>query len=801
MTNQTLILIAIFLPLISAPFISLIGTKLKGKTGWLTLPLPIISVICIITIATRIGWGTSTVFEVPWVPLLGINLSFLFDGLSTVYGLIVSGMGVIIVFYARFYLGEKYAFQNRFYAYLMLFMAAMMGTVFSNNLMLLFIFWEFTGLMSFFLIGFFHDKELSRMGARMDLIVTSITGLMIMVGVVIIGLNTGTYSITEIMNNPEVLSSGKDWMNWALFFMMLGAFGKSAQFPFHFWLPNAMAAPTPVSAYLHCATMVKLGLFLCARIYPIFVGTELWGPLLMTIGFLTMVTGSSLALLSNDLKAILAYSTVAQLGFVIGFYGMGTTQGIGHDYFHVLNHVFYKGSLFMVAGIVDHATGTRDIRKLGGVFRVMPLTAIAFIIMCLSMAGVPGTMGFISKELMLEDIFHTVQVHGGGIYWLLPLGLFVYALCMVAFSIRLFYNTFFRKMPDEIRSRIHKPSFFFQLPAILPAFLVIAFGLFPHLIGDKLALLSVSGLQKIHFSHLAFWHGITMPLTFSLIIILCGLGLYLWAQKRQWAFTHIPEPFRFDHHFNALYEGMIKHAKTVTNALLGHRPFEYLSIIIGASLLIIGGYCAYIVMNGYRFDFGIIHKADHLAYFVFGVIVLGILGTVFYKTWIKKLIALSVTGFMITFYFILYRAPDLALTQLLIEAVSLILILLFLTRLPKSDNIKNQLLKQGKGKNVFAIIASLSVGIIVFVSILIMTSHPHSQPIGQYFIDNTVSLAQGSNAVNTILVDFRGYDTMGEITVLAIAMLGILGLVMRKRYSIDDEARGTRNKARVYESK
>jgi NADH:ubiquinone oxidoreductase subunit 5 (subunit L)/multisubunit Na+/H+ antiporter MnhA subunit len=779
MSNEVLIIIAIFLPFLSVFVLAPLGVKLKGKIGWVALVFPIISTAAIITLATRLGWGTSQVIEISWVPLLGINLSFLFDGLSTFYGLIVSGMGILITFYARFYLGEKYAFQNRFYAYLMMFMAAMLGTVFSNNLMLLFISWEMTGLMSFFLIGFLHHNEKSRIGARMALIVTGMTGLMIMVGVVIIGINTGTYSLAELLSNPEVLGANKPWMNVALLFLMIGAFGKSAQFPFFFWLPNAMAAPTPVSAYLHCATMVKLGIFLSARIYPIFVGTDLWGPLLITAGFLTMVVGSVLAYSSHDLKSILAYSTVAQLGFLIGFYGMGTPAGVQHDYFHVLNHVFYKGSLFMIAGIIDHAAGTRDIRKLGGLFRYMPLTAIAFIIMNLSMAGIPGTMGFVSKELVINQLL-AYQGIGG---FALMFGFLTYAFFMAAFSIRLFMNTFFGKMSDEVREHLHKPGFFFQLPAILPVILVITFGFFPNILGHALEHLSVMGLQAKFMSHLALWHGFNGALKISGLIVFHGILFYYLAQRKQWAHVRIPTWLKFDDAFNFLYDKMVYHAKTVTTALLGNSSFNFLPVIIVSSLTLLSGYFIYLLTSGYDFYFGQIVMPDLLSIFVFLIIVLGIIGTVFYTTWLKKLIALSVTGFMITFYFVLYRAPDLALTQLLIETVSLILILLLLTRLPKEDNVKNKNLKLSKTNQFFAIMSSLTVGIIVFVSILMVTGNPHAEPMGAYFIKNTLPLAQGSNAVNTILVDFRGFDTMGEITVLVIAMLGVLGLVMRKRLS------------------
>lgn len=776
-SNASLLLASIFLPILSCPLLALTG-RLKGRAGWLALVFPLLSTLAIARIAGNLGWGTPSVFEFKWIPTLGTNLSLLFDGLSTFFGLVVSGMGIVITFYARFYLGEKYKDQNRFYAYLMLFMGAMLLTVFANNLMLLFIAWEITGLASYFLIGFFHDKAGPRRGARQALLVTSTTGLAMLVAVVITGRHTGTYDISVLIREPGRFGLSPAWMNVAFVFFMVAAFGKSAQFPFHFWLPGAMAAPTPVSAYLHAATMVKLGLFLTARLYPFFVTAELWQALLIPIGFLTMIVGSVFALLSNDLKTLLAYSTVSQLGFVIGFYGMGNTAGVAHDYFHIVNHVFYKGSLFMIAGIVDHVAGTRDIRKLGGLWRRMPLTAVACIIAALGMAGIPGTTGFISKELMLTQIFQTVKVGGGGIYWLLPVGITVSAIAMVAFSIRLFKNVFFGR---PVGGSLKKPGFLFELPAALPAVFVLMFGLFPGVLGHFLDRLSVPGLQAAAHTHLALWHGVNPSLLLSLAVIGLGLGVYAFGQRQNWGFTRIPSLLRFDDRFESLYHGFINHAGVVTRFLRSHRPGDYLPIIITMALVIVCGYLA--TDTGWIAYFKAIplRPPGFLASLTFAIIVVGIVGTVVFKHWIRKLISLSVTGFMITFYFVLYRAPDLALTQILIETVSLVLILLFLTRLPKSEDIKNQKAQLSFKRKSLAILCSVTMAVWLPVLILIVTGRPAPDPIGDYFIQNTVSLAQGNNAVNTILVDFRGYDTMGEITVLIIAMLGALGLVMRKK--------------------
>lgn len=788
MTDHHILLWAIFLPLIASPLIAWGGQKLGGKLAWPCLLIPILSFCGICLVNSNLGWGHSQVFKTLWIPSLGINLNFLFDGLSTFFGLVVCGMGVLIVFYARFYLGEKYSYQNRFYAYLMLFMGAMLGTVFSNNLMLLFIFWELTGIASFFLIGFSHHKAESRTGARMALLVTSFTGLVMLIGIIVLGINAGSYELDQLFLKGANLTN-EPWLNLAFILIFIGALGKSAQFPFHFWLPNAMAAPTPVSAYLHSATMVKLGIFLCARLFPLFVICEYWGQVLVPIGFITMALGSFLALRSNDLKAILAFSTISQLGFLVGFYGMGTPAGVSHDYFHILNHVFYKGALFMMAGIIDHATGTRDIRKLGGLYKKMPLTAIAFVIAALAMAGIPGTTGFISKELMLGLIFQNMNTSLG---WLLPITMMISAICMVAFSIRLFKNTFWGH--SELQG-VHKPSLAFQIPAFIGPLAILVFGFFPDILGSSLQNLAVTSLQNPHPDHLALWHGFNLPLLFSTAAIVLGMGTYLWGEKKNWQFTFIPTFLQFDTLYSHSYDRLLSLAKNVTKALRGHRPFDYLLIVLLSSVLIIS---LSLFQLGFPIPWHIFKPEDKinlLESLTFTIIVAGALGTVIFRNWIRKLISLSITGFLITFYFVLYRAPDLALTQILIEAVSLILVLLFMTRLPTDYDVKNQNLTLGPFRKTLTIGLSVTVGVMMTSLILFFRSEPPAKHIGQYFLENTVALAQGQNAVNTVLVDFRGYDTMGEVSVLVIAMLGVLGLLMRRKRSLAEDVQGAHGPA------
>ncbi|MDW8310934.1 MAG: proton-conducting transporter membrane subunit, partial [Verrucomicrobiales bacterium] len=438
--REVLLLLAIGLPLAGAPLLALVGRRFGRGVSLAALVFPIVSLAAVLALTRGVAPGVREVIEWPWIPSLGLSLSFLVDGLSVFFGLVVSGMGVLIFYYARHYLDKRYRHQGRFYCFLTLFMAAMLGTVFANDLLLLFIFWELTGLASFLLIGFEHAEEASRRGARMALLVTGGTGLLLMVGAILLGQNAGTYRLDVLLAEPGKFA-GREWLNTAFVLVALGAFGKSAQFPFHFWLPNAMAAPTPVSAYLHSATMVKLGVFLIARVFPIFHGSDWWLPLLTVIGFGTLLLGTTLALLSHDLKAILAFSTVSQLGYMIGSYGVAPAGGIDYDYLHILNHVFYKGALFMLVGIIDHAAGTRDLRELGGLWRRMPLAGAATLVGTATMAGMIGTTGFISKEVIFHEIFVVMRTHG----WLgayAAVAVVLASVLKMGFSCRIFFGAF-----------------------------------------------------------------------------------------------------------------------------------------------------------------------------------------------------------------------------------------------------------------------------------------------------------------------------------------------------------------------
>jgi NADH:ubiquinone oxidoreductase subunit 5 (subunit L)/multisubunit Na+/H+ antiporter MnhA subunit len=786
------LLIAIGLPLVGSPIVALAGKRLGPRVGWLALAFPIVSTIAILVAAANLDLPTRhPPIEWVWIPSLGINLSFVIDGLSLFFGLIVSGMGCLIFFYANQYLDDHFEHHGRFYCYLVLFMAAMLGTVFANNLMLLFIFWELTGISSFLLIGFLHGEESSRVGARQALLVTGLTGLVLLAGVIMIHTVTGTYDFSQIAASGLPFEEHKTWLTVAMVLIVIGAFGKSAQFPFHFWLPNAMSAPTPVSAYLHSATMVKLGVFLCARIFPLFNEVDLWTPLLSIIPFTTMALAAVLALMSHDLKAILAFSTVSQLGYLIGYYGLGPANGVEYDYLHILNHVFYKGSLFMIVGVVAHAAGIRDIRQLGGLFRRVPLLGVTALIATASMAGVIGTTGFLSKEMMLKEIFEAMTTHAQ-LGWYAAGCVILTSVVKVAFSVRLFTNIFLGKEPPEIGAHFHAPSLALQLPPFILAAAALLFGLFPALLDKPMNLLVVEGLNRPQ--HLALWHGFSKELLVSSLVLVAGGILYWLCQRTDWSWQRIPKALQFDRGFEFGLERFSKFTKWLTRGLRSDQPVDYLPIIIGFTVLLVGGNLIW-QFTATNQPQTLLQAADWPApdairSFVAGLTALAVISVVLLKRWTTQLIALSVAGFLVCFYFVLYRAPDLALTQILVEVVTLFMILILLGRFPRSAEQGELTHKHPLWRKGLNMAIALGVGALATTLILLVTAAPAENRLGTFFLEQTVPLAEGSNAVNTILVDFRGFDTLGEITVLVIAMLGGLGLLMRYKRTAAEYRQG-----------
>jgi len=785
--------LVLLLPAAGALAVALVPRRWLPFPGFIALGVAMASLCGVLAIGSKAGAHPSFVLDWSWVPECGLSLSFLVDGLSLFFAVIVLGMGVLVLVYSRGYMAGREGDHRRFYAGLLFFMGSMLGTVFSNNLLLLFIFWELTGLASFLLIGFEHTSEEARRGARMSLLVTAVTGLVMLLGIVMLKQVTGTYDLATILRSP-LPQTHKDWLDACLVLLVVGAFGKSAIFPFHFWLPNAMTAPTPVSAYLHSATMVKLGIFLCARLFPIFGERELWAPLLGVPAFSTMLLGAVLALMSSDLKAILAYSTVSQLGYLIGYYALGPNGGVDYDYLHILNHLFYKGSLFMVAGIVEHAAGSRDIGKLGGLAPRLPLTAASCAIACAAMAGLPLTTGFLSKEFMLKEIFSAFSVHG-------YLGSFAVvcvvltSLLKVAFSAKIILRVFFGKEPETVTAHFHAPSAWMTLPPAVLSGCALLAGIAPSFLNPLLQPFTVPGLHAGTAEHFQIWHGWTRELWVSLAVVLAGLALYRVSHYGDRPCPGVPSYLKAERLFEWLHEKTISAGRASVRLFQTDREQSAVLAVTAFAGVTLGAFAWKQVFAG---GFGpLLQFVDFtggmspLRLLVGVFIVLPALGLVLFRSWGGQLACLGISGFMVTVYFVLGRAPDLALTQLLVETVSIVAIYLLLGRCAKQglleqwSDLPSSAMAQG-----LRVAVSCSVAAAVGVLILVVTGMPHHNPVGNFFIRHTEDMAHGKNAVNTILVDFRGLDTLGEITVLLAAMLGCLGLLMRYRRNSEEQKQG-----------
>lgn len=781
MALSTAIVMAIFAPLLGAALPALAARWLGPRVGWLALPLPILSTACLLVAAAQAGAQPSVAVAWAWVPSLQVDAAFLVDGLSLFFALVVSGIGLLIVLYAIAYFGRHGANQGRFFSYLMLFMAAMLGTVLADHLLLLFVFWELTGLASFLLIGFLHEEKPSRIGARQALVVTAGTGLALLAGAILLGQAAGTYRLSELLDGgltPGLLRDPR--VQAALVLLLLGGFGKSAQFPFFFWLPGAMAAPTPVSAYLHSATMVKLGVFLCARLFPLFATSAWWPVLLLATGFGTMLLGAVLALRQTDLKALLAYSTVSQLGFLCGYYGLGALTGVRFDLVHVLNHTLYKGALFMIAGAIDHAAHTRDLRRLGGLWRSMPLAAAASLLCLAGMAGVIGTTGFLSKELALADLLRATADRP--VLYTALAAFLATGVANAMLAVRFFHGVFLGAPRSDGARAAHAPSVALLLPPLMLALGVLTLGLFPAPLADLAAHWSVAGLQRPEAGALHLWHGWTPELLLSTGVIAVGLMGGILGERAGLFGGGTPRLLRFDEGFEAGLKALGRGARAITRVLQTDRPSSYLPIVLATFVALVAGSLwrggLLQALPGLLADLPHGHT-EPLRVFVAGLICLAVLGVLALKQWTTQLVALSVAGFLTTFYFVIYRAPDLALTQILVEAVTLILILLLLGRFPRSAEQGERAHHPSPARRVMAGGLAACTGLVMTTLMLLMTAAPHPDRLGPRFLVETRPLAQGSNAVNTVLVDFRGFDTLFEITVLLVATLGCLGLLLR----------------------
>ena len=715
--------------------------------------------------------GDYAVFRAPWIPSLGIEWAFRTDGLANLLVLLVSGIGALIVVYASGYL-RGHPRLGRFYATLFVFMAAMLGLATADDLFLLFVFWELTTISSFLLIGFQQDREEARLAARQSLLVTAAGGLALLTGLILLASAAGTTSISEITRAGDVVRAHPHYA-WILGLVAAGAFTKSAQVPFHFWLPGAMQAPTPVSAYLHSSTMVKAGIFLLARFSPALGGTELWYGLLGGVGALTMLTGAVMALGQDDLKRLLAYSTVSVLGLLTMLLGLGTPIAARAFAVTLLAHALYKGTLFLVAGNVDHATGTRSLAKLGGLRKAMPWTAGAALAAGISMAGAPPLFGFLAKETAYEAALEAP--HWAAFFGIATIAT---AVCLVFAALRVGFEPF-RGERGELPSVPHDPG-----PALRtgPTLLAVAGVLAGLLVGPAerwiIAPVATAILQEQAPTGLALWHGFTPILALSALTVLFGVGLY---RGRRRVLERAPSaaaagrvgPTRaWDTGFAALLRMAAWQARELQNGSLR----RYLAITLTTGFLATVWVLATSSPNvASWFDGPPLSSIGVASGFL---VIGGALLMLTASTPLVAVAALGAVGFGVALLFLVYSAPDLALTQLVVEVLTVVLFVFVLRKLPASAPARWT--QHRPGAVALALVAGVTM-----TTLTLLTFHLQAaEPISGFFNEWSVPAAHGRNVVNVILVDFRALDTLGEITVLAVAALGVLGLLARRRLAL-----------------
>ena len=703
---------------------------------------------------------------ITWVESFGLDLIFRLDGLSVFFLMLITGFGIFIHVYAHSYLADDKN-RPRFFVFLSLFMGAMVGLVMSGSLLMMFVFWELTSLSSYLLIGYYHDKEKSRDSALQAMLITVMGGLFMLAGVILIGHEAGTFRFDELMSNPNlVLQSPK--ANIILILLAIGAFTKSAQFPFHFWLPNAMEAPAPVSAYLHSTTMVKAGIFLLARLSPIFSGLPLWHVLLPLVGGFTMVFGATKAIMHTDLKKILAYTTVSALGIMVMLLGIGTTVAVQAAMIFVLAHALYKGTLFMVVGNIDHETGTRDVNELSGLRKKMPYTFVAAALASMSMAGVLPFFGFVAKELL-----YTATAQSPVLAYLTLAATFVASVLFAALSFEIGYKIFFGKeVQTPIPTREAPLGMLFG--PLAASFLGLLGGLFAEQLAQPLLHHTSNVALKVDsVLELMLWHGFNLIFALSLLTLLVGWGVYLLRHKIR-AFAN---RFSLNNAFGpeAIYNQSIPSLLRVSSAQTRFFQSGYLRNYLVTIAMSFVALIVLVISFG-SFDVPFTHLFhSSVGFLLHEVLVIVIMLIALWvllnsKSRLTVIISMGLVGYSTALIFLFFGAPDVAMTQFLIETLSVVIFILVLNKLPLFVDISRTMA-------VKRFVPALLFGLTMSFLLLWVQQTEIDPSLKEYFVQNSFLQAQGRNIVNVILVDFRGLDTMGEITVLMVASLGVYSLL------------------------
>lgn len=775
----------ILLPLIGCLLAGALPRHWRNAEAWLAgaVALGCCAIIGSLYPAIANGGVVRTTFN--WAPALGLEFTLRMDGYAWLFAMMVSAMGALVVLYARYYMSPQDPVP-RFFSFLLAFMGAMLGVVLSGNLIQLVLFWELTSLASFLLIGYWHHRVDARRGARMALTVTAGGGLCLLAGVLLIGRIVGSYDLDAVLASGDLLRD-HPWYLAVLLLVALGALTKSAQVPFHFWLPHAMAAPTPVSAYLHSATMVKAGVFLLVRLWPVLSGTEAWFWLIGGAGLCSLVLGAYAAMFQKDMKGVLAYSTISHLGLITLLLGLNSPLALLAAIFHIANHATFKASLFMAAGIVDHETGTRNLTRLSGLRHVMPITALLAGVAAAAMAGVPLLNGFISKEMFFTE---TVFVSGNmAARFGLPVMAVIASMFSVAYSLRFILQVFFGPPALDLPRSPHEAPRWMLAPSALLVLTCLVVGIFPaQTIGPFLDTAAASVLGPEMPPHnLAVWHGFNLPLAMSLLAMAGGIVLYLGLRLRLRRLAAAVVPgYQLDG--KRVFESLLDRATALAGALTRTLSSVRLQVQLLLLLLATGGLAVFALrpqgLPAANMALTGVDPAFALVWLVGAACAVGAATQAKYHR-LAALIMAGGAGLATSMTFAWFSAPDLALTQLAVEVVTVVLILLGLRWLPRRKQADDE---QPDGadfrtrtRRLRDLLVACSAGLgLALLTYAVLRRQP-GNGIASFFVENSVPLGGGANVINVILVDFRGFDTMGEITVLGIVALTVYALLRRFR--------------------
>ena len=772
--------LAVFLPVIAMFFVPFLRRTFKQiHTGKFVIIVPLILFGYFVFNIKDIYLGGTIYKTWSFASNVGLDINLKLDGLSLLFSLLITGIGTLVILYSCYYMSITDEKLHKFYIFLLIFMSAMLGVVLSDNLLSMYMFWELTSVSSFLLISYWHENDASRKGALKSLIITVFGGVLMLGGIFILHRITGSFNISEIIEYSHNHGFNTTYFI-AMILILFGAFTKSAQFPFHIWLPDAMAAPTPISSYLHSATMVKAGIYLLLRIGIVFSFTPVFGNILIIVGTITMLIGSISAIFLKDLKGILAYSTISQLGMMtlmIGIANLGLYNDNNYVYtfafyavcFHIINHAVFKAGLFMITGIIDHTFHTRDIDKLRGIRKFMPISFILSIIAGFSMAGIPPLSGFYSKEYFLTAVYSLTS--SSIIYIVVAILVVIAALGTAIYSFILSFKPFMWTLDKNKLEgkRIHLPdNNIFIAPIILVFFVIINTFIKDYVVipAQKAALATnVTNNEVINHVHHGSFFSIEL-ITSILIIIVAGVLYKLYASTNN-IYKYNPTIFSVHGLYNRLGNMLHKGSALLHDTFVTNELRRNMSYIFGVlSITIIGGYFAIgspIVIN----KFSTVHVMN-----IFIGLCIAVCCIALAKTYNRLVLIIlsSGIGFMMTALYVTFRAPDLAMTQFVIESISTIIFLVaFILLTDKTKHVEKQPFKLTN-----AIIATLS-GISFIVIGLVAYAYKHPSEISQFYFDNVVS-SGGGNIVNVIIVDFRGFDTLFEVTVMTMVALIIYAM-------------------------